>query len=481
MDPARRTLISKAVLALALWLGFWGLSVAIAGALFWVPYAQGTAGDGVQPTGWLALVAGGGVLWAVRPRGWFARREKGWGPLSRDEAPRLHAFVREVASRCGATPPDELGLEDAVTASIGEERRWGLVRRRRVNIGLPLFAFLDTDELAAVLAHEFGHHQGGDLMLGPWVYRTRASLAQAVDSLEGSALFLDVPFRAYGRMFLDVSGSVSRDQELAADARAAAAYGRHAAWRALERVHRLAARWSVYLHGVAIPVVEHGCKVPLLEGFRTFLRRPALRAELESRVQEIESRARRPSDTHPPLPERLAAIDAHGSALAATREESRGCLDLLGGETAAEALFYARATSGKLTEVGWADVAREVLVPAQVKRFQQGPLALDRVGPSALTHLLDDWTSLARALSSGGPSFLSPAAERLRVHRLLEEWLGAALALCGFVPTLEPGGALSLRRGQETVEPEAIVRALVEGRLSADAYAVRARSWETTG
>src|SRR5262249_20206030 len=283
-------------------------SLGIAAALFWVPFAQSTAGAGVDPIGWLALVAGAGVLWSARPRHWCAKRPEGWAPLSRDDAPRLHAFVEQVASRCGVAPPQEIGLEDGATASIGEVRR-RFRRRRRVNIGLPLFAFLGTDELASVLAHEFGHHQGGDLMLGPWVYRTRASLAQAVDSLEGSAFLLDVPFKAYGRMFLDVSGSVSRDQELAADARAASAFGRHAAWSALEKIHRLAPSWTVYLHGVAIPVIQYGCRVPILEGFRTFLRQENLRPELGRQVDEIESRSPRSSDTHPPVQERLAAID----------------------------------------------------------------------------------------------------------------------------------------------------------------------------
>jgi Zn-dependent protease with chaperone function len=477
MDSSRRTLIQKAVLALALWLGFWGLSLGIAAALFWVPFAQSTAGTGVDPIGWLALVAGAGVLWSVRPRHWFAKRSEGWAPLSREEAPRLHAFVDQVASRCGVARPEEIGLEDGATASIGELRR-GLRRRRRVNIGLPLFAFLGTDELASVLAHEFGHHQGGDLKLGPWVYRTRASLAQAVDSLEGSAFFLDVPFKAYGRMFIEVSGSVSRGQELAADARAASAFGRHAAWSALEKIHRLAPRWTIYLHAVAIPVIQHGCRIPVLEGFRTFLRQPRLRRDLERQAKDRESRAPRPSDTHPPVEERLNAIDRNGNALAASRGEPAGCLDLLGGEAAAEALFYARATEGKLTDADWASVAREVLVPAEVKRFDHGPLALDKVTPGALPALLADWPPLARALSGGSPSFLSPAAERLRVRRLLEEWLSAALMVRGFEPLLVPGAALTLRRGEETVEPESILQELEEGRLPRDEYERRARRWE---
>jgi len=479
MDPHRRTLISKAVLAVALWVGFWGLSLVLAGALFWVPFAQSSAGSGVDVLGWLAIVAGVGVLWAVRPRHWFAKRVEGWPPLSREDAPALHAFVDEVAKRCGVVRPHEIGLEDGATASIGQDRR-GLRRRRRVNIGLPLFAFLDSDELASVLAHEFGHHQGGDLMLGPWVYRTRASLAQAVDSLEGSAFFLDVPFKAYGRMFLDVSGSVSRDQELAADARAASAFGRHAAWSALERIHRLAPSWMVYLHAVAIPVIQHGCRVPVLEGFRAFLRQEKLRPELGRQVEEIESRAPRPSDTHPPLRERLAAIDRNGSALAASHHESPGCLDLLGGEATAETLFYARATNGKLTEVGWAAVAKEVLLPAQVKRFEDGPLALGKVSPTALPALLADWTSLARALAGGGPSFLSPAAERARVRRLLEEWLSAALMIRGFEPLLVPGAPLTLRRGEEAVDPERLVQDLDEGRLSREDFERRARGWEAS-
>jgi hypothetical protein len=218
--------------------------------------------------------------------------------------------------------------------------------------------------------------------------------------------------------------------------------------------------------------------VPVLEGFRAFLRQEKLRPELGRLVEEIESRAPRPSDTHPPLRERLAAIDRNGRALAASHHESPGCLDLLGGEAKAEALFYSRATNGKLTEVGWTAVAKEVLVPAQVKRFDNGPLALERVAPTALPALLADWPSLARALAGGVPSFLSPAAERARVRRLLEEWLSAALMIRGFEPLLVPGASLILRRGEETLEPEALVQELDEGRISRDEYERRARDWE---
>lgn len=51
------------------------------------------------------------------------------------------------------------------------------------------------------------------------------------------------------------------------------------------------------------------------------------------------------------------------------------------------------------------------------------------------------WTTGPR--SPGHWRTAGPAAERAWVRRLLEEWLGAALSVCGFLPTLEPRGALS--------------------------------------
>jgi hypothetical protein len=57
---------------------------------------------------------------------------------------------------------------------------------------------------------------------GPWVHRTRRSIGQAIENLEGANFLLHWPFVLYDEAFLKYSLGVSREQELSAEALPAA-------------------------------------------------------------------------------------------------------------------------------------------------------------------------------------------------------------------------------------------------------------------
>lgn len=474
MDATRRrTLTRRALLALALWAGFWALSLGLAVALLWVPLAQARFQGGPSWTGLLAGLGGAVVLWALRPR-LGAGAGGAPRPLEREAFPALHAFLDELARRSGAPPPDEVHLIEQPTAFISTPRP-GLLRRRRqvIGLGLPLFAQLTREELGTVLAHEFGHRRGGDLLLGPWVHRTRVSLARAIHALDGSAFFLDAPFRAYGALFLGVSGAVSREQELAADAHAAAVHGVGPTARALRRVHRLGPPWAVYFAYDAAPLIETGSRVPLLEGFRRFLGQPRHRPEVREALQAALQERPRPGDTHPSLRERLEALGA-GEAVPAGPPGS--CLDLLGGEAAAEDAWYQRAVSGQLTARTWEAVGPEAVLPALRARHGQaagqGEPDLSRL-PALVARSDEVWAQVRPP----GPSVLSPRSARQEGQRVLAGWLAATLSERGFELELRPGAALLLRRGELEVVPEEVVAGLASGELSAVGYAQEAARW----
>jgi Zn-dependent protease with chaperone function len=477
----RRSLTQRAALAAVLWLGFWLLGLMLVGALLWVPIAQSRYEGEVGPSGWLAGFGAVAVAWALRPRQWFRRNKseevKG---LDRVAFPALHDLLSEAAQGSGGGVADEVRLLAQSTAFIRAERKGLFEQRHVIGLGLPLFAFLSREELATVLMHEFGHSRGGDLRLGPWVHRTGSSLASAIDTLEGSAFFLDAPFRVYGSLFLRVSGEVSREQERAADAHAAAVYGVDATWKALEKVHRLGRYWEVYFALDAVPLIGLGCRLPLLEGFRRFLALPVLRPQVAEALASSTQTKATPGDTHPPAEERLAALAPNRVPPSGRTEDDlqSQCLDLLGGEEAAERAWYERATTGELTSVGWDDVGSTVLLPKIVEAFSKTSV---NPGTTPLSTLPDNVLAADafwECVRAPGMSLLSPAAKRRAGARVLVDWLAVALFTRGFRADVRPGGYLRLSRGETTVIPAEIVEQLVRGTLTRDAYQELSAGWD---
>lgn len=462
----------RAALTVVLWAGFWLLGLAVAGALLWVPIAEarytGSAGLG----GVLAALGAVTVLWALRPRGWFSRERNEAKPLPRESFPQLFALLDQVATRAGTRAPSKVYLSAEATAFIGMERRWfGLKREPMVGLGLPLFAFLTREELASVLAHEYGHQTGGDLSLGPWVYRTRRSIALAVDSLEDSAFFLDVPFQLYGRFFLRMSGTVSRQQELAADALSASLCGAGPAAEALRKVHALGPLWGAYFGHELMPLFQQRVRVPMLEGFRRFVAEERRRRDVEEDLREVMERPPSPWDSHPPLKERLRGLGRDGEAASpASYLPLTGCLELLGGEQAAEEAWFERALTGSLVALRWEELPEKVLLPEMQKQWAGSPIDPRGMTLRALPELLKEGESLWRRIRPPGIELLSPEGQRQRVRQLLVGWLESALSHRGFTPEQRPGAYLRMTCDDVSVEPQAIVERLASGALTEEQY-----------
>src|SRR5262245_2598759 len=93
----------------------------------------------------------------------------------------------------------------------------GLFSRRVLEIGLPLLQVVTLSQFRAILAHEFGHYDARDTLLGPLVYQTRSAIGRTIEAASTSGSFLDVPFELYGEIYLGLTQSISRQQELNAD------------------------------------------------------------------------------------------------------------------------------------------------------------------------------------------------------------------------------------------------------------------------
>lgn len=155
--------------------------VAITAAAGWLVYFQATQGRFIGSgifaliTYLAPLVAGAIVVFfMIKPL--FARPQKPAEAvsLSEEQEPLLHAFVERICGIVGAPRPREIHVDCQVNASAGFRR--GLLSLAGqdlvLTIGLPLAAGLRADQLAGVLAHEFGHFSQGAGMRLSFVVRT---------------------------------------------------------------------------------------------------------------------------------------------------------------------------------------------------------------------------------------------------------------------------------------------------------------------
>lgn len=183
----RFSLIGVSVLMALLPLLYFGLITAVVAAGFWhaTRHFDALWGKGALPFALLyvgpivvALILGVALLKPI-----FARRAESTGRtrLTRKDEPLFFALVEKVCALVGAPMPQWVEVDSAVNASARLLPGWrGLIRNQLVLcVGMPLFAGLDTRQLAGILAHEFGHFSQGAGMrataliygVNGWLYR----------------------------------------------------------------------------------------------------------------------------------------------------------------------------------------------------------------------------------------------------------------------------------------------------------------------
>lgn len=456
---------SRIVLALALFVGFYLFGLALVLALLWIPWAQLCYAGSVEASGIIAVVGALYLLWAlIPPRTRFTPP----GPeISGDSQPRLHALIADVARKAGHPMPHAVYLVKGASAFAMARPRWyGIRREPVVGIGLPLFALLTERELAAVVAHEFGHHVGGDVKLGPWQHRTFVAISAALERLEGSNVFLHLPFYAYGQMFLRLTGAASREQELQADSLAARTVGAKTLGGALIALEQYGSSWDAYWYGVYVPAVNAGFRPPIVEGYRRFLAAtpPPPLTTTTPAVPPAEH------DTHPALDVRLLAL---GVPLH-LREEGEGSVrlldDLAGTEERLLAPHLADDTvMGRLAPVSWDEWGSRVL-PAIWKLHTDSIMhALAAIPLSSLPSLLstsDAWWERLRS----GINVYSAEARRRQLQVWLGHWVALSLLNAGFTVVSGPGVEAALQRDGLLVEPFRWVRDLASGARTAEEW-----------
>ncbi|MGE0494547.1 MAG: M48 family metalloprotease [Vulcanimicrobiota bacterium] len=141
--------------------------------------------------------------------------------LTRDQAPRLYAWLDELGHKVGAPRVDLFVINDEVNAAATERQLGRGDYRRVVMAGVPLLEIADVEEFEAVMAHELAHLRHDDPR-SLRIYRTVQSWSRVGASVGGEGGFGSFASFAqwYIPRFLVRAQVYIRHCERAADARA---------------------------------------------------------------------------------------------------------------------------------------------------------------------------------------------------------------------------------------------------------------------
>jgi heat shock protein HtpX len=386
-ESRRKSLATRALVAVALMVGFYVLAIAIVALLLFIPYAQlVNTGNFNVYIATICMTGAGMILWSILPRIDYFKHP---GPLlDHRENPALFKCITRVADRTGQPMPrDVFLLPDMNAWAANRGGVMGFGSHRVLGIGLPLMQVVSVNEFEAIVAHEFGHYHGGDTRLGPWIYRTRFAIERTLNNLGDDGLMgiLNLPFQWFGGHFMRVSQAISRAQEYTADRLAGGVAGACALIEGLKKIHAYAPPYNAYWQHYLMPVLSAEFRVPMVSGFDSFLAAPSVQEAIKEGIgRSLENEVADPYDSHPTLRDRIEAVqDLIGTEAA---DSSPPALELLDDIEAVEQAFfdYFSISVGGATfrPLEWLDVPGKVLLPIWQKHAGYAPLG---AGSSTVT------------------------------------------------------------------------------------------------
>jgi hypothetical protein len=271
-------------------------------------------------------------------------------------------------------------------------------------------------------------------------------------------------------MFLRITHAVSRRQEFVADELAARAIGSQALIGGLRTVHGVAPAFNAYWFNECAPVLNAGFRPPLTEGFRQFVQAGKIAEAIGKQIdEELKSGKVDPYDTHPPLKERIAAIE-HLPAGDISPDDPPATT-LLADVPALENQLLATLVNpdaiGKLKPIDWGEVCAQVYLPQWTALVKANTDVLSGLKPETLPQLATDLKTLGkRCRGHAGEAPDDEHAEGLACA-VIGAALTVLLANRGAKADAMPGQPITVTVGSTTIEPFLVLRSLAEGKLAA--------------
>ncbi len=337
-------------------IGYYLLAFSLVILLLLLSYFHLKYSDSVYPYIIFVSVSGAFViLWSTIPRSSKFIKP---GPLiSPKDYPSLFKEIEYISKVAQQKAPDEVYLTLEVNAWVTERSSFfGFGTKRVMGVGLPLLQLLTVSQLRSILAHEFGHYYGGDTKLSPIAYKTRMRIERTIKILTQLQSNLVNIFLAYGRMFLKVTASLSRTQELKADTFAAQISGSQNFINALKVVHSAGDILDTFWKNEMAPVLRAECKPVLMKCFKRYINAQPIKEIMD---KNLDNEIRYPLvsiyNTHPTLKERITNIEEQN--FGSVDELNSAAISLLGNINIAENQLLEfcinKTKYDKLKEIDW--------------------------------------------------------------------------------------------------------------------------------
>ncbi|MEA2339647.1 MAG: hypothetical protein QOE82_3654 [Thermoanaerobaculia bacterium] len=468
----RQSLAARAVMAVSLTIGFYALALFIVAALLGAVYAELVYADKIliKPTVF-AIIGAGLILWSILPR--FDRFVAPGPRLDETQQPELFGILRGVSTAAGEEMPSEVYLLGSqVNAWVAQRGgMMGIGSRRVMAVGLPLLESVTVPQFRAIIAHEFGHYHGSDTKLGPWIYKTRQAIGRTVINLAKSGSFIHKPFLWYGEFFLRMTQAISRAQELAADALSAQIAGARTSMAALVAVERAAVAFDSYWTSEVIPVLSNGFRPPIAAGLTRFLGADEVASSLRKHVDKaVRGNTADEYDSHPPLGERLAALEP----LAGDAAEEAGPIasTLLRNLDQLEAdclrsIFADPSKVAALKAIEWGDTATQVYLPAWRQRLTPHAEFLREIRVLELSSIAKSMPAVTKRMQLKNID----VDKRIDVAAsVLSCALAVRLVDDGWACAAEPGRTVTMTKDGHTIAPFRILTRLGKGEVGEEEW-----------
>jgi Zn-dependent protease with chaperone function len=434
------------------------------------------------------IAVAGAMVWSLLPR-WDKFEAPGL-LLDRSSQPRLFAELDAIAAALGEPLPREVYLIGQVNAFVADRGGiMGFGSRRVMGIGLPLLSSLTLPEVRAVLAHEFAHYYSGDTRMGPWVYKTQTAMIRTFQNIGSlgrigriAALQLmnavaSIVLKWYFILFLRVINFVSRRKEYRADELACLVAGAQPMIQGLRKIHGAGMAWTPYWNTEVVPVLNQGCLPGIADGFSRFLSAPQIAVQVENGIaHEIAEGKTQPYDTHPPLKDRIAAIEKlSGKWAEEGLDSARGtALSLLDDPDRAEQryieLMNPKVAKDSLRRVGWDEIGRTLTIPSWTAAVAENAKELEGATIGTIPESIPQLPQIGSRIRDPRGMLLSPQQRTERAGLLLAMAMGLALLKNGWELEAQPGSFYLHRAGQR-LNVVTLIRELVSGKRTRESWA----------
>lgn len=243
--------------------------------------------------------------------------------LDRKSYPALWDHIDQIASKISATSPNNIiaGLEPTFYATackinlIGSDDE---LLGETLYLSLPLMRLFTLDELDAVIGHELGHFKAEDTNYSTKFSPVYANLSTALQNLyetsNGASALAKIPAvmvlsAMYESFEINIS-AISRAREFEADKVGCDASSKEGLVYSLAKVSTYSALWNQSI----LENIKRLNKGKITANLSSVFRESSLynlgNQELDEIISEVlPSIIQHPTDSHPPLSERFAAIN----------------------------------------------------------------------------------------------------------------------------------------------------------------------------